>query len=224
MRYGSTVQKQQSPYMYERFNVFYFFTSPLTFGNNTLLHINNAFIEALNRRDRLPRYILLILDRDLIDMVNRFDFGITEQLEKCVKWLATQLEWSITARKEQMWNIKLGAIPLKDTKIIWLEMFDRPVTDNAMTIRNKFNRGLNEVAKQRNNNYIMVIDSLKDPKHFERNGKLNYWGKLQFWKQVDYLVKQFDRRKTTLHPRSFTADANKDEEQCRRRHEDYRKY
>ena len=146
IRHGSTVQRRPPPYLYDMFNVFYFFTSPLTFGNNTLLRINNAFIEALNRREHLLKYIIVMLDQDLIDMINRFDFGITIQLERAIRWLSTQFERQLNAQKEQLWTMKPGAIPKSDTKIIWVEMFDHPVRDPAVNICNKFNRGLNEMA------------------------------------------------------------------------------
>ena len=187
MRYGSTVQKKMPPYMYDMFNVIYFFTSPMTFGNNTLLRANNAFIEALNRRGRLPRYILIIFDRDLIDMINRFDFGITEQLDRCIRWFATQMEHSLAARREQIWNVHPGGISVHDTKMIWVEMFDRLVVDQAITIRNKFNKGINELAQQRHNSHVMFIESFKNNKHFEWNGSLNYWGKMQFWREMTFI-------------------------------------
>ena len=167
IRYGSTIQKKPPPYIYEMYNIFYFFTSPLTFENNTMLRVNNAFIKALNQREKLPRYVLIILDYGLIDMVNCFDFGITEQLERCVHWLTIQFERSIAACRELIWNVKPGGIPENDTKFIWLEMFDRPVVDQAITIQNKFNRGINELARQCHNTHIMIIDSLKNNKHFE---------------------------------------------------------
>ena len=188
------------------FNLFYFFTSPLNFGNNSLLRINNAFIEGLNHRDHLPTYVLIILDRDLIDMINRFDYGITTELERCIKWIAIQMERSVSARKDQMWNVKPGSVALTEVKFIWVEMFDRPVIDQAVTICNKFNKGINDMAWQRHNHHILVIESLQNHQHFERNGKLNYWGKLQFWRELDYHIKQFDRKKATLNPRSFTPD------------------
>ena len=176
----------------------------MTFGNNTLLCINNAFIEALNRQEHLSKYILVILDRDLIDMINCFDFGITVQLERSIKWLGSQFYRHLAARRDQIWNIKLGGISYDDTKIIWIEMFDCPVIDPAVNICNKFNKGLNEVAHARKNHHILIVGSLKNNKHFKRNGKLNYWGKMQFWREVDFHFKQFDRKKTQMEPHTFT--------------------
>ena len=211
MKHGSIVEKRSPPYLYEMFNVFYFFTSPLNFGNNSLIRINNALIEAFNCREQLPAYILIILDRDFIDMINRFDFGIMAQLEHCVNWLATQVTHHLKARREQLWNVKPGAVAQENTKIVWVEMFDRPINNNgtsdpAIKIRNKFNRGLNEVAGRHKFHHVMVLESLKVTRHFEPNGKLNYWGRLQFWKELDYLFKQFDRRKISLKLRKYVAN------------------
>ena len=192
--------------MYDHFNLFYFFTSPLNFGNNTLLRVNNAFIEGINRREHLPKYIIMVLDRDLIDMINRFDFGISTQLERCVKWLAIQMERTLSARREQLTAMKAGVVTQEQTKFIWVEMFDRPATDPGTKIRNKFNKAINDLARQRNFHHILVLESIKENKHFEYNGKLNYWGKLQFWKELDYYVAQFDRRRATLGPRNFISN------------------
>ena len=157
LKHGSTVQRKLPPYIYDMYNLFYFFTSPLSFGNNTLFQINNVFIEAINRRDQLPKFIIIVLDHDLIDMINRFDFGITAELERCVKWLAIQMERSLAAKKDQMWNIKPGSVPHDDPKFIWVEMFNRPVTNAAITIHNKFNKGINDLAWQRKHHHIMII-------------------------------------------------------------------
>ena len=105
-----------------------------------------------------------------------------------------------------MWNIKPGSVPYDDPKFIWVEMFDRPVTNAAVTIRNKFNKGINHLAQQRKHHHIMIIESLREDRHFEPSGKLNYWGKLQFWKELDYHINQFNRKKTSLSLRNFTSD------------------
>ena len=89
-------------------------------------------------------------------------------------------------------------------------MFDRPITDPAVKIRNKFNKGLNDLAQQRNNHLIIAPESLKDTKHFERAGKLNYWGKIQFWREIDYYVQQYDRRKISLSLRNYTSNSTSD--------------
>ena len=139
----------------------------MTFDNNTLLRISNAFIEALNRREHLPKHILVILDRDLIDMINCFNFRITVQLEQSIKWLASQFDRHLVARRDQIWNIKPGGISYDDTKIVLVEMFDCPVVDPAVNIYNKFNKGLNKVARARRNHHILIVGLLKNNKHFE---------------------------------------------------------
>ena len=50
--------------------------------------------------------------------------------------------------------------------------------------------------------YIMNLDSLKDNEnlYYLPDGRLSDAGKKQFWKELDYQMKKFDRRQINLKP------------------------
>ena len=52
----------------------------------------------------------------------------------------------------------------------------------------------------RNNHYISMT-SLEDMKQFDLLGRLNQFGQLQLWKEVDYSIKKFDRHEINLTTR-----------------------
>ena len=48
----------------------------------------NALIEALNKGRRLPQFLVVILDRDVIEDVDIYDYGAAKEILFTVKWLA----------------------------------------------------------------------------------------------------------------------------------------
>ena len=77
---------------------------------------------------------------------------------------------------------------------ILVEMHNRPFQrdDFTQSVRNKLNRGINEMATHEKN--VRVIDisrSLSFREHFDVWGKLNYNGKLHFWCVIDSKLEQF---------------------------------
>ena len=45
--------------------------------------------------------------------------------------------------------------------------------------------------------YIITLEHIKDA-NFDRYGNLNSSGKIQFWKELDYIIKKFDRGDISL--------------------------
>ena len=128
-----------------------------------MLRVLNTFIEALNRHPYLPQMIIIMLDQDLLSMLDLDVPGLTTQLECCISWLAKQFTREIEARKEKLHSRCPGALPQSDESptLIWMELYDKPYTRNQFVQenRNKFNRGLNEVALREKNCRIMTIQS-----------------------------------------------------------------
>ena len=61
----------------------------------------NALIKALNNKDLkvLPRMIVIIPDEDLIKSINYFELGISNILESAIKWVVTNMQRAIKAKK-----------------------------------------------------------------------------------------------------------------------------
>ena len=174
-----------------------------------MLRVLNTFIEALNRHPYLPRMIIIMLDQDLLSMLDLDVPGLTTQLECCISWLAKQFTREIEARKEKLHSRCPGALPQSDESptLIWMELYDKPYTRNQFVQenRNKFNRGLNEVALREKNCRIMTIQSFRI-RHFDLTGQLNYQGKQQLWREVNYQMRDFINNRNNLNPRYYIAN------------------
>ena len=208
----------QKPFLYRMFNIFYFFTSQLLNNRNILLRVINAFTEGLNRRQFLPRYVIIFLDADLLKFFNTDAQGITRQMETCIKWLAKEMNKLIETRKEQFADIKPGALPSSDDfpTLIWIKVYDRPYTRNNFITENrgKFNRGINEVALREKNCRVMSIESL-GIQHFNSLGNLNYEGKKQLWREINHQMQDFFRNRTRLNPRYYMPNlSHRDQRQA----------
>ena len=73
-------------------------------GPSMMGRIINALVEQLNdkKKPHLPRYIVILLDIDLIVEAKTFDFGARDTFEQTVQWLLNNIIRSIDTRKNDL--------------------------------------------------------------------------------------------------------------------------
>ena len=167
-------------------------------------------ITAFNKREKLPRYIIILLDKDILDAMAPIDKDetIDNALEKCLMYMARQCDRLIAARKEQLLKKRLGAVNF-EPRIIWIKMILRPaITSDYHPDNNRhqvqqaldiFNETLDHLA-DKFNHYILEITELEYLQHFDNLGNLNYKGKITFWKDLDKQIKEFEKKEISLRP------------------------
>ena len=69
---------------------------------NMLVRIQNTLAGAVNKSIALPKYIIVILDDDLITYLDYKGVGVGELLGEWLRWLMTEIEVIIKARKDQL--------------------------------------------------------------------------------------------------------------------------
>ena len=69
LRNHAGVNRKRPPYLYDFYNIFGYFQNrqSMVLGMTRLF---NSFVETLNNRLKLPKYIFMILDGDLLDHTN----------------------------------------------------------------------------------------------------------------------------------------------------------
>ena len=88
-------------YLKNNFEVTPFCSSKYTDTNaNAISRIINIFAHTLNNSRRLPQYIIVLLDGDLIDYLGYFDTGIATFYGEWIEYLAEQFKQMITKRKD----------------------------------------------------------------------------------------------------------------------------
>ena len=197
------------PYIYQEYGITPFYQALTGSAEGTLCNQYNSLVEALNKDNHLPEYILLFPDRDIILELNYFAPGTLFILDQELQWLAKSLDRAITARREKLREICSGAVG-SQPKLVWVQMIHRPFIKNhpyatynlIVELRGKFNSLLEQEARK--SMYALIIETQNhsaDPEFFDSTGNLTYHGKVAFWLHIDREIKCYETSSTTtLHP------------------------
>ena len=204
---AAKINKTTPPYLYEYYNVFgYYSPSTTTHARRVIARVLNSFIYALNTRDCLPRFLVVILDKDLVNDVNVFGFGVGHELKANMKWLVKQIEVTTRRKRLELSTIKPGAVYGSDPKVIFVNMLRRPMRfpgdskmDQILSVCGKFNQVLNELTDDFGYN-MLSMESCDSPKMFDAMGNLNNDGKEAYCRELNDLLAWFDKKKVKLLP------------------------
>ena len=120
-------QKKQAPFIHDYYDVSFHFTRPLSEVKYVETRIYNTIVEAMNNYERLPKYILILLDKDLIESLKTCDYGAKITMEGAVIWLIERLDKTLYWRKEDIRNKKPGALTGPgEPRLIFVAIVDRP--------------------------------------------------------------------------------------------------
>ena len=166
----------------------------------------NAVLEALNSTDRLPRFLIVALDKDLITDFKTIAYGIAKSMAAVINWLTHHVDIAVRRKKSQIREKKPGAIGAEaDPTIVYIDMVQQQGTfqdvrmQQILDLHFKFNTMVHE-AIARQGNRVLSFRSCTTPDHFDAMGNLSIKGKIDFWHEVDDLLKCFDRGEVKLLP------------------------
>ena len=196
------------PYLEQFYNVQGFYTTISDLKTNASSRIINSLIDALNAEDRLPRFLVIVIDKDMAVDFNDLDYDISKEFESVTNWLTRQVEIVVHRKKTQILARKPGAIGAEsDPTVIYIDMIERPKTmhlwDKAKKLcemRYKFNKSLH-AAVDHQNHKILSIRSCMGAEHFDANSDLTNSGRIEFWREMDYLLGRYDNNSIKLQPR-----------------------
>ena len=63
-------ERKQVPFLHDFYNVQFYFKRPLSKIKQVEVRIVNLFIKGLNAKAKLPKYIIVMLDKDFIESAN----------------------------------------------------------------------------------------------------------------------------------------------------------
>ena len=203
LRVGSKIQRKAPPYLYEMYNVLAYHQTIRSMVPG-MVRILNAMVEGLNKRLRLPKFIVLVLDKDFIALTKHFEFGAYQSLKRCLDWLVKEINTILQRKTLDLMDKKPGAVAKQPPQIVWVKMLKRPNGEEFSEIaalRGKFNKVLEEVlfSSTSKNHFVLTINA--EPADFTPAGVLNGIGKIAFWKEIDSCMRKFDRGEINLKPR-----------------------
>ena len=218
-------KRKPIPYIFDMFNIKGYWSGLTARGLPRLL---NPITDAFNDNHRLPKYIIIIPDKDLLMAIrNRINFGTSRVLGVTVHYLIKQIDKMIQRRMDDLMDKRPGAIAAVNAKdsehpqVIWVHMLKCPkmpnTTDTAglllqdmqdiFSLRGKFNSIIEECIFEDGHGKHFIMSIEVDQNDFTPLGDLIGEGSTAFWKEIDRAVKKFDRGEITLKPRRSQSAA-----------------
>ena len=174
-------KKIRMPYIYKQFNVKLLMMGSLTQYKSVMARLVNSLIKGLNDSPtKLPRFILILPDADILRFLNFYTYGVTTVTGCCLTWIINTMDRLIETRKEQLRRRRPGAIVADEPKVIWFTMMNRPGIhySDLYAVRHKYNKNLKELLDQKTNHFLLdVNDTICHPMHYISSKYMNARGK-----------------------------------------------
>ena len=113
------------PYMEDKYNVRALYKARST-AVSTVARMLNAVIDAMNEFDRLPKYIVVIPDSDIISYGGVYDDDASVMIYTLLRYLVKNINRKVDDRFEAIYKKKPGAVKAGEPRIAWVKMLDRP--------------------------------------------------------------------------------------------------
>ena len=170
----------------------------------------NVLINYLNENTLIPRYILLIPDMEMIGPMELNDWGLSSCICECLQWMMRNIAKLIERRRSDILSKRPGAIySITDPKIVWVVALNRPT--RLATNRRKpvftqvktFNDILQNVIRRRTEDFYLELTTVTDLGHFDCTGSLTKAGKILYWRELNQMLKKFEKREISLRPKKL---------------------
>ena len=193
------------------------FLHPKCWSNvrSVMAQILNALVNHMNRSDikpHLPKYILNLMDKDLIADMKIFDYGVRETFQDILKWVLMNFANAIEVRKEDMHGKCPGSIlQASEPCLVWIEMVRHPESSQnreIFSLCRKFNSILEEVVSCNRHSHVLKPFIECTSANFDAFGHLTMNGKQELWWDIDFQLREFDHYKTELKLFAKTASKN----------------
>ena len=153
--------RKATMYLIDCYNVKPFYPLNKTLIEESVGRIFNAFMEGLNDNHYLPKLLIVVIDKDIIDDINVFDYGAHKVLKLHINWLMKNIDIALQCRCLQLIEKQPGAVPYDYwPTIIYVPMIKRmerypqkSCIAKICALTNKFKELMNDaVAKMQSQN------------------------------------------------------------------------
>ena len=117
-------KKMPRPYIQEYYNVLPY-TTESSNDVPAISRIWNALGDAIIERKRLPRFLLVVIDKDIISDHDVFDEHIVATIQESVDWIIHQISITIKRHRLNLMDKRPGAIYGTDPTVIFVRMIRR---------------------------------------------------------------------------------------------------
>ena len=192
--------------MKTNYNIKPMFDSSLSSNQNWLSRILNSFIRGDNTEILLPKIVVVILEDDLTENINRhisYIYGVM------VHWLSSELNKCVSNHKD---HVPPRAKRADYPTFIWLAPTQN-INYNNNEKRAKMEKTLKtmlDVPKSHIMMRLIKVWEFSDQNAF-RNGHMTELGFNKFWKSVDSAIQFWDRHLAPQSNKTFNTGLNQTE-------------
>ena len=171
-------------------------------GNGNIMNtLQSLLIEAIHTQWLLPKAIVIVLDDNLLDCLDHYDFGASVGIGKLIEWLANQFHRVVTAHKEKL--------PSKSRKfkyptLLWVLIPGHEVYGHYNDYKEKYNKMVKStVALLREMEFINIEDTWDrtDLTYFAE-GRMSSIGWSTYWHAINKAIEKWDRNQLQMRSRS----------------------
>ena len=193
----AVVDKRPLPYLFNHYNLIPCYPTSANLARLAIGRMLNEFIANINDKDFLPRYIIIVPDKDIIESSRQAGFGCKVVFEKTLFWLMQQMETILSLRKEDIKGKKQGTLFAAESfpKIVWMTMSIRPFIKNAdkgyvFAQCKTFNSILKAMIPKFDNTLLLETELPDDRNLFDFSGCITGYGKTLTWKEINRFIRE----------------------------------
>ena len=114
--------KEPQLYLHEYYNVKSFYELSKNGIQYRATRIVNAVVDAVNQTHRLPHFLIIMPDKDILAELDVFNYQVETILRQYVLWMVKQISMVIRRKKAELLDKKPGAIYAGDPVLIFVRM------------------------------------------------------------------------------------------------------
>ena len=177
--------------------------------SNILLRYGDIIGDAVNNCVRLPRFVIIALDKDILQAIVKTYKGkfinpldMEEDMTEAINWLVHFTHRTINTLKTDMYYKKPGSATAAEPQFIWIKMLPQQQKSKVEFFRYKYNLLLEEKILTKKYGLIMDTSRIVRSSTFNAEGDLTEAAATEFWHEVSEQVELYDKNKSVLLPHS----------------------
>ena len=90
------------PFLLQQYNIKSWYSSGTSLTRMLEARVYNQLVNAINEEDYLPHYLIIMLDKDLIEDIHFEGFGCRVLFQDSLYWLASEIQAAFNLRKNDL--------------------------------------------------------------------------------------------------------------------------
>ena len=161
-------------------------------SRNVLSYIRNGFVQAINAQILLPKYVIVVMEEDMIRAMNHYEKGARALYLKCIKWIMKEFHRVTTAYKEKL---PTKSRKFKYPQILWVPTMTHLELKPINEYITMWNDCLETTAQGYKEMHILKLHTWdpEDRTTYSEEGEMNASGFAKYWVAVNDAFQAWDK-------------------------------